>query len=128
MTVSDGCGPVLGARRGQAGEDSGGSDLRATVASSTEGWDPSWVTTCLVGRRLQGAQPGICVAGCALRLVPPPDYMAPGGRLGAMRSGVALGLIPSRPSPSGPHYWKADLWFLPWTRIGQTRCRVGTQK
>jgi hypothetical protein len=65
------------------------------------GWDPSWVTTCFVGRRLQGAQPGICVAGSALRLVPPTDDMAPGGRLGAMRSGVALGLSPAgRPPPA----------------------------
>ena len=32
------------------------------------------------------------------------------------------GPVPSRPSPSGPHHWRADLWSLPWTRIGQTPC------
>ena len=35
--------------------------------------------------------------------VPPPNDMAPGGRLGAMRSGVALGLSPAgRPPPPSP--------------------------
>ena len=39
---------------------------------------------------------------------------------GAMRSGVALGLSPAgRPPPALPT-WRADLWSLPWTRIGQT--------
>jgi predicted transposase YbfD/YdcC len=32
------------------------------------------------------------------------------------------GPVPSRPSPSGPHHWKANLWSLPWTWIGQTPC------
>jgi hypothetical protein len=68
------------------------------------------------------------VAGCALRLVAPTDDMAPGGRLRGHAERHRSGPVPSRPSPSGPHHWRADPWFLPWTRIGQTRCRVGTQK
>ena len=86
-----------------------------------------WVTACLVGRRLQGVQPGICVAGCALRLVAPTDDMAPGGRLGAMRSGVALGLSPAgRPPPALTVEGRSVVSAL--DRIGQMRCRVGTQK
>jgi hypothetical protein len=46
---------------------------------------------------------------------------APGGSSGAVRSGVALGLsqqaVPLWPSLP-PR--RADLWTLPWTRIGQT--------
>jgi len=74
-----------------------------------------------------GAQPGICVAGCALRLVAPTDDMAPGGRLGAMRSGVALGLSPAgRPPPALTVEGRSVVSAL--DRIGQMRCRVGTQK
>jgi hypothetical protein len=57
--------------------------------------------------------------------IPPTNDMAPGGRLGAMRSGVALGLSPAgRPPPALSREGRSMV--LPWTRIGQTPREVGT--
>jgi hypothetical protein len=50
LTVGDRCKPLLGARRGTAGEGERRVDLAAAAPPGVQGQGASSVTTCLVGK------------------------------------------------------------------------------
>jgi hypothetical protein len=61
------------------------------------------------------------VAGCALRLVALPTTWPRAGGSGPCGA-ASLWACPQQAVPLRPSHWRADLWSLPWTRIGQTPC------
>jgi hypothetical protein len=54
LTVGDRCKPLLGARRGTAGEGERRVDLAAAAPPGVQGQGASSVTTCLVGKLTVG--------------------------------------------------------------------------
>jgi class 3 adenylate cyclase len=88
----------------------------------------------VAARLEQAAAPGEVLIGertwrlvrDAVTVEPAYQRHGPGRRARGHAERRRSGPVPSRPSPSGPLYRRADLWSLPWTRIGQTPREAGT--